>query len=444
MHASWGPIMTGIGVTAVVSFAAIAWSLRGLARSSPRALLAGVIESRTARTGRARVLTAAAAGSLAGAMLVLAASARGTIASAEGFFGAGTLLLVSTLSLTALVLRRAHPRPIGGRGWRALGRLAFMAGNFKWALSLLEQSAQKQVPDAELQFDLARAYYSMGRVGDAEATLAAISEKGVVLGTVAYMSPEQARGSDVDFRSDQFSLGVVLYEMLSGGKPFDAASVPETLTAIIRDEPEPLEKRAPHVPAPIRWLVERLLSKEASERYDATRDIVRELKGLRDRLSTWTQAAPAAGPASKAALRWIPLAAGGALLLVLGAALGRRTAPPSLPPPRLTYITSSGQDGAPAISPDGRLCAFASSRDGVSRIWLKQLVDGSEIALTEGPDQAPRFTPDSTSVFFVRDKPPPGGVLPGAPAPAAWPVAGISMPGMAGMIPPGAFVPEKA
>lgn len=256
-----------------------------------------------------------------------------------------------------------------------------------------------------LDFGLARHDSSRRDPGDTRSpTLAAISEKGVVLGTVAYMSPEQARGTNVDFRSDQFSLGIVLYEMLSGGKPFDAASVPETLTAIIRDEPEPLEKRAPHVPAPVRWVVERLLAKEASERYDATGDVARDLKGLRDHLSSWTQALPAAGPAGKGAFRWVALAAGAVLLVILGALAGRGTAPPPIPPPRLAYITSSGRDADPAISPDGRLCAFASSRDGVSRIWLKQLAEGSEIALTAGPDAAPRFTPDSTGIFFVRQE----------------------------------------
>ena len=190
--------------------------------------------------------------------------------------------------------------------------------------------------------------------------------------------------------------------MLSGAKPFEAASAPETLTAIIRDEPEPLEKRAPHVPGPVRWLVERLLAKEPSERYDATRDIVRELKGLRDHLSTWTQASPATRPDWKAASRWIPMAAGAVLLLALGAIAGRRTAPPPLPPPRQKYVTSSGQDSAPAVSPDGRLCAFVSVRDGVSRIWLKQMAGGAEVALTGGPDFAPRFSPDSTSIFFIR------------------------------------------
>src|ERR1019366_9017210 len=81
--------------------------------------------------------------------------------------------------------------------------------------------------------------------------LAAVSEKGVVVGTVAYMSPEQARGEIVDFRSDQFSLGVVLYERLTGKRPFGGASAAETLAAIIRDEPEPVTKLDPKLPAPL-------------------------------------------------------------------------------------------------------------------------------------------------------------------------------------------------
>ena len=129
---------------------------------------------------------------------------------------------------------------------------------------------------------------------------------------------------------------------------------------------------------------------------------MRDLKGLRDHLSTWTLPPSATKPELKSVSRWIPLVAGGFFLLVLGAIAGRRMAPPPPPPPRLRYITSSGWDGAPAISPDGRLCAFASSRDGVSRIWLKQLAGGSEVALTEGPDGTPRFSRDSMSVFFIR------------------------------------------
>ncbi len=254
-----------------------------------------------------------------------------------------------------------------------------------------------------LDFGLARHDVSRRDPSDTRSpTLGVMSEKGVVLGTVGYMSPEQARGAAVDFRSDQFSLGSMLYEMLAGAKPFEAASVPETLAAIIQNEPEPLEKRAPNVPAPVRWLVERLLAKDPSERYESTRDLARDLRNVRDHLSTWTVPYTAEAPARQRLGRRAALVAAGALFLAVAAILGRWTAPHPLPPPRLKYITSSGRDGAPAVSRDGRLCAFASSRDGVSRIWLKQLADGSEIALTEGPDAAPRFTPDSTNLFFIR------------------------------------------
>jgi Tol biopolymer transport system component len=254
-----------------------------------------------------------------------------------------------------------------------------------------------------LDFGLARHDVARRDPSDTRSpTLAAMSGKGVVLGTVAYMSPEQARGEAVDFRSDQFSLGSMLYEMLAGAKPFEAGSAPETLAAIIQREPEPLEKKAPEVPAPTRWLVERLMAKDRSERYDATRDLARDLRNVRDHLTTAAISPQAATPAGTPAIRWAPVfAAGGALFLALGAIIGRRTAPPPLPPPHLKYITSSGKDGSPAVSPDGRLCAFVSARDGTSRIWLKQLSGGSEVALTSGADAAPRFAPDSASVFFI-------------------------------------------
>jgi TolB-like protein len=116
-------------------------------------------------------------------------------------------------------------------------------------------------------------------------TVSAGTEPGVVMGTVAYMSPEQASGKPLDFRSDQFSLGAVFYEMAAGRQPFRGDTRPEILTAIIREEAEPLASAAPKTPAPIRWIVDRCLAKDAEHRYASTKDLARDLRTVYDRLA---------------------------------------------------------------------------------------------------------------------------------------------------------------
>ena len=140
-----------------------------------------------------------------------------------------------------------------------------------------------------LDFGLARHDPSHRERDDTRSpTATALSTPGSVAGTVAYMSPEQARGSPVDLRSDQFSLGVVLYEMLAGRRAFRGASAAETLTSIIREEPEPLSQVEPPVPAPVQWIVERCLAKDPAERFESTRDLARDLAALRAHLSHGT------------------------------------------------------------------------------------------------------------------------------------------------------------
>ena len=107
---------------------------------------------------------------------------------------------------------------------------------------------------------------------------------GMVMGTVGYMSPEQASGRKVDFRSDQFSLGTILYEMAAGKRAFRRETSAETLVAIIRDEPEPLLQSSAKLPPPLRWIVERCLSKDPEQRYASTRDLARDLSTLREHL----------------------------------------------------------------------------------------------------------------------------------------------------------------
>ncbi|HEY1249709.1 MAG TPA: protein kinase [Thermoanaerobaculia bacterium] len=111
------------------------------------------------------------------------------------------------------------------------------------------------------------------------------TEAGTVLGTVGYMSPEQASGEPADFRSDQFSLGTILYEMITARRAFERPTLAQTLTAIIESEPDALATAAPRTPAHLVWIVERCLSKDPQDRYASTTDLARDLAALRDRAS---------------------------------------------------------------------------------------------------------------------------------------------------------------
>jgi serine/threonine protein kinase len=118
-----------------------------------------------------------------------------------------------------------------------------------------------------------------------EAATAMQTLPGMVVGTAGYMSPEQASADAVDFTSDQFSFGAVLYEMLTGRRAFERPTFAETLRAIIREEPSPVAELNPGVPAPVRWIVERCLAKDPRERYALTRDLARDLASVREHLT---------------------------------------------------------------------------------------------------------------------------------------------------------------
>ena len=107
---------------------------------------------------------------------------------------------------------------------------------------------------------------------------------GVIMGTPNYMSPEQARGAAVDFPSDQFSFGIVMYELVTGRSPFARPSFVETAAAVIADEPEPLDQLCPGLPLPLRWTIERCLAKQPDGRYASTHDLHRDLSSVHERL----------------------------------------------------------------------------------------------------------------------------------------------------------------
>ncbi|MFP5247030.1 MAG: protein kinase domain-containing protein, partial [Thermoanaerobaculia bacterium] len=239
-----------------------------------------------------------------------------------------------------------------------------------------------------------------------------LSEPGTLVGTYAYMSPEQARAGEIDYRSDQFSFGSILYEMLTGTRAFDGASGVETLFMVVRDEAAPLSVVASHVPPPLRWIVDRCLSKDPEERYVSTRDLARDLQYLRDHFSEAGVPTPVREQVTLATKmkKRLPMAAAVVFAIATGALL---TALARKPEPRVItserYLTYSGHDYSPSVSPDGKLIAFASSRDGVQRIWLKQVAGGSEVALTQGPDDFPRFTPDSSAILYIHGQLQQGG-----------------------------------
>ncbi len=153
--------------------------------------------------------------------------------------------------------------------------------------------------------------------GSRAETLSGLTEPGVLLGTVAYMSPEQAAGRPADFRSDQFSLGSILYEMATGRQAFRGETAVETLSAILRQELPPLGQLRPEVPEPLRWVAERCLAKDPEDRYLSTRDLARDLARLRDSMAAAGGALPRASPKASA-LRRLVLA--GAILA--GLAIG--------------------------------------------------------------------------------------------------------------------------
>ena len=175
---------------------------------------------------------------------------------------------------------------------------------------------------------------AVARVSDADPTVTALggTEPGVVMGTVGYMSPEQASGQPVDYRSDQFSLGLLIYELVTRTRPFERPTTAQSLSATIEADPPAIETLNPDVPPHLAAIVSRLLAKDPAERYESTRDLSRELKSI-----TTTSARAAVEPVLKAQRNGARYLAALAVIVVLvGAAtvgwLWRRAPAGEAPP----------------------------------------------------------------------------------------------------------------
>jgi serine/threonine protein kinase len=218
-----------------------------------------------------------------------------------------------------------------------------------------------------LDFGLAKLFVAPTEQTSAAATIAPQeTQPGTVLGTVGYMSPEQAAGRPVDFRSDQFAFGSILYEMATGKRAFQKETGAETLSAIIRDEPESVERLNPRAPAPLRWIVERCHAKDPEDRYASTRDLARDLKSIRDHLSETTSPSAAHEVESLRKSSWsriAAVAAGMLLAALLGFVAAKKLGAPSQPTfQRLTF--QRGTVLAARFSPDGQTVYYSAAWEG--------------------------------------------------------------------------------
>jgi eukaryotic-like serine/threonine-protein kinase len=220
-----------------------------------------------------------------------------------------------------------------------------------------------------LDFGLAKLTEPVSEDASALPTVVASpTQPGTVMGTAGYMSPEQASGQPVDFRSDQFAFGAILYEMATGQRAFQRKTGAETLVAVIREEPPPLAQLAPKAPVPVRWIVERCLAKDPEERYASTKDLARDLKSVRDHLTETSAsgALEAAGPIKVRRRGWLAPAA---LAFVLGAGVALLAAKTlgffETPPPRFQRLTfRRGTIVTARFAPDGISVIYGASWDG--------------------------------------------------------------------------------
>jgi eukaryotic-like serine/threonine-protein kinase len=236
---------------------------------------------------------------------------------------------------------------------------------------------------------------------------------GFVMGTAQYMSPEQARGEPVDYRSDLFAFGVVLYEMLAGVRPFAGRTMADTISAVLRDDPAALPDPIRHALPGVAPLIRQCLEKLPQRRIQSAQDLAFHLETL---------AAPEAGTAAAGARTSTtvrPRRTAAVAAILVGAGIGAawlflardRDAPPpsgTTAAPRVTpFLASEAIEGHPAWSRSGNLIAYVSDAAGNHDIWICDPSGTNPINLTAshaGVDSMPAWSPDSQHVAFFSDR----------------------------------------
>jgi len=235
------------------------------------------------------------------------------------------------------------------------------------------------------------------------------TEEGRILGTVCYMSPEQAEARRVDSRSDIFSFGSVLYEMATGKRAFMGNSKISTLAAILQGDPQPAAEIHTGVPRDLEKIIQRCLRKDPARRYQSAADLKISLCDLQREMESGVPEAAPAPPSQRSAKRWIAA-------LTLGLALGtsgawwfasRGERHSSVYGPIKPLTTYSGLEYEPALSPDGHQVAFSWNGEDKSNfdIYVRLVEGGAAVRLTtdSAPDHAPAWSPDGIRLTFLRN-----------------------------------------
>jgi serine/threonine protein kinase len=244
-------------------------------------------------------------------------------------------------------------------------------------------------------------------------TAAPATVEGHIVGTVAYMSPEQAAGKPVDARSDLFSIGVILYEMATGQKPFKGDSSVSLLSSILKDTPASVIDLNPALPPELGRIIRRCLMKDPARRYQTAADLRNELEDLQQDLQSGAAVLPQSKPTLAGSTvsngwKWIAAAV---VAIVAGLAAyvwlrpGERTRAGE---PVFTQLTTqAGLKEFPSISPDGRWVVYAGNQAGNSDIYLQSVGGQNPINLTNDSlddDTQPAFSPDGDSIAFRSER----------------------------------------
>jgi serine/threonine protein kinase len=322
------------------------------------------------------------------------------------------LPLMQTLKIgiqVADALAKAHAAGIIHRDLKPANILVSKDGNAKVVDFGIAKLTERLTPEEEV------------------ATVSAVNphtDSGTVLGTAAYMSPEQAQGEPLDTRSDIFSFGCVLYEMATGHAAFHGESLASIIAAVLRDEPKPLTDVAPAQPHELGRIITRCMRKDATRRYQAMGDVRIALEDLRDDAVSGHLTGPIAVDGRSRRRPWVlPVVVLTVLALAAGVAfmLLQRTRQAPSAHPQMNRISpdDDASYSAPAISPDGKFVAYLSDRNGnkgKEQIWLQQIGSGAPIQLTFAPFAVnpPAMTPGGTDLVYLRSSEPgenPPGVL---------------------------------